>query len=104
MKIRVRRTVFCSFQKDSTSLIDYKNVFICQFNSSWTVRVRRDDLLTMQVDGTHGSAIVSLRKCWVQAAGTTPRPGACSGAAAPWQGCGRGARPVKAIPRPPEQT
>jgi predicted dehydrogenase len=28
----------------------------------------------MQVDGTHGSAIVGLRKCWVQAAGTTPRP------------------------------
>ena len=47
---------------------------ICQFNSSWTVRVRRDDLFTMQVDGTHGSAIVGLRKCWVQSAGTTPRP------------------------------
>lgn len=47
---------------------------ICQFNSSWTVRVRRDDLLTMQVDGTHGSAIVGLRKCWVQSLGTTPRP------------------------------
>jgi predicted dehydrogenase len=47
---------------------------VCQFNSSWTVRVRRDDLFTMQVDGTHGSAIVCLRKCWAQAAGTTPRP------------------------------
>jgi len=47
---------------------------ICQFNSSWTVRVRRDDLLTMQVDGTHGSAIVGLRDCWVQSAGVTPRP------------------------------
>jgi predicted dehydrogenase len=47
---------------------------ICQFNSSWTVRVRRDDLFTMQVDGTHGSAIVGLRKCWVQALGSTPRP------------------------------
>lgn len=47
---------------------------VCQFNSSWTVRVRRDDLFTMQVDGTHGSAIVGLRKCWVQALGSTPRP------------------------------
>jgi predicted dehydrogenase len=47
---------------------------ICQFNSSWTVRVRRDDLFTMQVDGTHGSAIVGLRKCWVQSLGSTPRP------------------------------
>ncbi len=47
---------------------------ICQFNSSWTVRVRRDDLFTMQVDGTLGSAIVGLRKCWVQSLGATPRP------------------------------
>lgn len=47
---------------------------ICQFNSSWTTRVRRDDLLTMHVDGTHGSAVVGLRKCWVQSLGTTPRP------------------------------
>lgn len=47
---------------------------ICQFNSSWCVRVRRDDLFTMQVDGTLGSAIVGLRKCWVQALGNTPRP------------------------------
>jgi predicted dehydrogenase len=47
---------------------------VCQFNSSWTVRVRRDDLLTMQVDGTHGSAIVGLRKCWTQSLGATPRP------------------------------
>jgi predicted dehydrogenase len=36
--------------------------------------VRRDDLLTMQVDGSHGSAIVGLRDCWVQSAGVTPRP------------------------------
>jgi predicted dehydrogenase len=47
---------------------------ICQFNSSWAVRVRRDDLLTMQVDGTEGSAIVGLRKCWVQHQKDTPRP------------------------------
>jgi len=47
---------------------------ICQFNSSWTVRVRRDDLFTMQVDGTHGSAVVGLRECRVQSLGTTPRP------------------------------
>lgn len=50
------------------------NGVVCQFNSSWTVRVRRDDLLTMQVDGTHGSAIVGLRKCWVQSLDATPRP------------------------------
>jgi predicted dehydrogenase len=47
---------------------------LCQFNSSWVVRVRRDDLLTLQVDGTEGSAIVGLRKCWVQHKSATPRP------------------------------
>jgi len=45
-----------------------------QFNSSWAVRVRRDDLLTLQVDGTKGSAVVGLRKCWVQSDACTPKP------------------------------
>src|SRR3954464_1244657 len=48
---------------------------IAHFNSSWTVRVRRDDLLTLQVDGTKGSAVAGLRKCWVQPQSATPRPG-----------------------------
>jgi predicted dehydrogenase len=47
---------------------------IAQFNSSWCVRVRRDDLLTIQADGTEGSAVAGLRKCWTQPYGATPRP------------------------------
>jgi predicted dehydrogenase len=47
---------------------------IAHFNSSWTVRVRRDDLLTVQVDGTKGSAVAGLRDCWVQPYAATPRP------------------------------
>jgi predicted dehydrogenase len=47
---------------------------IAQFNSSWCVRVRRDDLLTLQVDGTKGSAVAGLRHCWLQPYGATPRP------------------------------
>jgi predicted dehydrogenase len=47
---------------------------IAHFNSSWIVRVRRDDLLTIQVDGTRGSAVAGLRDCWTQAYGNTPRP------------------------------
>lgn len=46
----------------------------CQFNSSWCTRVRRDDLLTIQVDGTHGSAVAGLRECWVQHMAETPKP------------------------------
>jgi predicted dehydrogenase len=47
---------------------------IAQFNSSWTVRVRRDDLLTLQVDGTKGSAVAGLRECYIQNYNNTPRP------------------------------
>jgi predicted dehydrogenase len=47
---------------------------IAHFNSSWTVRVRRDDLLTLQVDGTHGSAVAGLRRCLVQSRDDTPTP------------------------------
>ena len=47
---------------------------VAHFNSSWTVRVRRDDLLTLQVDGTKGSAVAGLRQCWTQAYGNTPKP------------------------------
>jgi predicted dehydrogenase len=47
---------------------------VAHFNSSWNVRVRRDDLLTLQVDGTKGSAVAGLRHCWIQPAGATPRP------------------------------
>jgi predicted dehydrogenase len=64
----------CTSDDSCYATFECENGVVCQFNSSWTVRVRRDDLLTMQVDGTHGSAIVGLRKCWVQSLGTTPRP------------------------------
>ena len=47
---------------------------VLQINSSWTTRVRRDDLLTLQVDGTKGSAVAGLRECWTQRAEATPRP------------------------------
>jgi predicted dehydrogenase len=47
---------------------------IAHFNSSWTVRVRRDDLLTLQVDGTKGSAVAGLRRCMTQSLGETPKP------------------------------
>src|SRR5215510_1578762 len=40
--------------------------------SSWATRVRRDDLLTLQVDGTEGSAIAGLHRCRVQTAAGTP--------------------------------
>jgi predicted dehydrogenase len=47
---------------------------IAHINSSWVTRVRRDDLLTLQVNGTLGSAVAGLRDCWIQPYGATPRP------------------------------
>ncbi|WP_181705136.1 Gfo/Idh/MocA family protein [Chthonobacter rhizosphaerae] len=47
---------------------------VAQLNSSWAVRVRRDDLVTFQVDGTHGSAVAGLTKCWTQHRVNTPKP------------------------------
>lgn len=47
---------------------------VAQFNSSWCTRVRRDDLLTVQVDGEKGSAVAGLRDVWVQGAAETPKP------------------------------
>lgn len=46
---------------------------IAQINSSWCVRVYRDELFSLQVDGTHGSAVAGLRECRVQHRVNTPR-------------------------------
>ncbi|HEY0247095.1 MAG TPA: Gfo/Idh/MocA family oxidoreductase [Gryllotalpicola sp.] len=47
---------------------------VAEFNSSWDVRVNRDELLELQVDGTEGSAVAGLWGCKVQHRSTTPRP------------------------------
>lgn len=64
----------CTADDSAYAIFETDTGITCQFNSSWNVRVRRDDLLTMQVDGTKGSAIVGLRKCWAQHESVTPRP------------------------------
>jgi predicted dehydrogenase len=46
---------------------------IAQFNSSWAVRVYRDELLQIQVDGTLGSAVAGLRGCKTQHRVNTPK-------------------------------
>ena len=54
--------------------LQLKGGVVAHFNSSWSVRVRRDDLLTLQVDGTHGSAVAGLRRCFTQSRVNTPKP------------------------------
>ena len=47
---------------------------LAQVSSSWASRVKRDDLLQIQVDGTLGSAVCGLHRCFVQPLATTPKP------------------------------
>ena len=47
---------------------------IAQINSSWCVRVYRDELFSLQVDGTDGSAVAGLRQCKAQHRVNTPKP------------------------------
>jgi predicted dehydrogenase len=51
-----------------------ENGVVAQFNSSWCTRVRREDLLAIQVDGTLGSAVAGLRECYIQHYNATPKP------------------------------
>jgi len=64
----------CTADDSAYATFELEGGVIAHFNSSWTVRVRRDDLLTLQVDGTHGSAVAGLRECYVQHYGNTPKP------------------------------
>ena len=64
----------CTAEDAAYAIFELEGGVIAQFNSSWTTRVRRDDLLTLHVDGTKGSAVAGLRECWTQSYGNTPKP------------------------------
>jgi predicted dehydrogenase len=56
------------------ALFELEGGIPAQIASSWANRVKRDDLLQIQVDGTAGSAVAGLHRCFVQPAVATPRP------------------------------
>ncbi|MBV9867675.1 MAG: Gfo/Idh/MocA family oxidoreductase [Abitibacteriaceae bacterium] len=64
----------CTADDSAYATFELADKVIAHFNSSWCVRVRRDDLLTLWVDGTKGSAVAGLRNCYIQPYGSTPRP------------------------------
>jgi predicted dehydrogenase len=64
----------CTADDSAYATFELEGGVIAHFNSSWCVRVRRDDLLTIQVEGTKGTAVAGLRDCWMQPYGGTPRP------------------------------
>jgi predicted dehydrogenase len=64
----------CTAEDSVYAIFELEDDIVAQFNSSWAVRVRRDDLLTLQVDGSSGSAVAGLRECFIQPYGGTPKP------------------------------
>ena len=59
-------------EDSATTLIELEGGAFGTIMSSWATRVRRDDLLTLQIDGTGGSAIAGLHRCYFQPAAATP--------------------------------
>ncbi|MEJ0079173.1 MAG: Gfo/Idh/MocA family oxidoreductase [Alphaproteobacteria bacterium] len=64
--VDVEDEVFATFEFASGAL--------AQVTTSWATRVKRDDLIQIQIDGTLGSAIAGGHKCVVQLLTATPRP------------------------------
>ena len=56
------------------ALLEFDSGVFASVNSSWAVRVNRRELVELQVDGTHGSAVAGLRNCAVQHRVSTPMP------------------------------
>jgi predicted dehydrogenase len=63
----------CTAEDAAYAVFELEGGVVAQLNSSWCVRVDRDELLELQVDGTDGSAVAGLRDCRVQTRGETPR-------------------------------
>lgn len=64
----------CTADDSAYAMFLLEDDTMVQFNSSWCTRVRRDDLLTVHVDGVKGSAVAGLREVKIQSAANTPKP------------------------------
>jgi predicted dehydrogenase len=68
------RTYVADAEDAAYATLQLASGIVAHINSSWCVRVKRDDLVTFQVDGTHGSAVAGLTRCFTQHRVNTPRP------------------------------
>ncbi|NUR92621.1 MAG: Gfo/Idh/MocA family oxidoreductase [Nonomuraea sp.] len=68
------RTYDATADDAAYGIFELEGGIVAQINSSWAVRVNRDELVEFQVDGTHGSAVAGLRNCRIQHRGATPKP------------------------------
>ena len=64
----------CDVEDAAYLLLRLEGDIVARVTCAWTERVHRDDLLTVKVDGTQGSAEAGLRECALQHYGQTPRP------------------------------
>ena len=64
----------CTADDSAYATFELEGGVIAHFNSSWCVRVRRDDLLTCRWTAPRVRAVAGLRDCWIQPYGATPRP------------------------------
>ena len=64
--VDVEDTALATFELEGGALVEV--------NASWASRVKRDDMLTIQVDGTQGSAVCGLHRCYIQPLAATPKP------------------------------
>jgi len=64
----------CTAEDAAYSSFELDGGIFVHINSSWATRVYRDELFTLQVDGTEGSAVAGLVGCWTQHRVNTPRP------------------------------
>ncbi len=67
------KTYNCTADDAAYATFEIEGGVVAQMNSSWTVRVHREDLFVLQVDGTKGSAVANLRDCKIQDRAATPR-------------------------------
>jgi len=67
------KTYACTAEDAAYATMELQGDIVAHINASWCVRVRRDDLLVLQVDGTEGSAVAGLHKCRCQSYDQTPQ-------------------------------
>jgi predicted dehydrogenase len=66
------RTYTVDVEDTSHALLQLAGGAVGVITNSWATRIRRDDTMVVQIDGTLGSAVAGRFRCFTQAAVNTP--------------------------------